>query len=400
MEHGPADNVGTENKICGCGFIREGCEVEIHHSAIGRATSFAVSVIAGVVLCATISSGSAIAQEQLPAKFANDPVAKALGPKIFNAALKEGKVTWYGATSTGEFLDHGGLERFEKRFGIKIDRVDGRLRGLTDRLRTEAAVGRLSADVYLANDQYLIELYKLGILEQWRPPSPEIDKFNRAAFVQDPVGYWWPVQLSAQALVVNTNMVKPDEIKSYWDLVDPKWKGKIAMRDPRSAGGGAWHMMNITVEPSLGVDYIKKLVAVAKPFIISGGTNASRDVVVRGQFAVSFSGRGEFLQDLPKGAPLAFVVPKEGMAWTPASIALVKGGPDPNAAKVLMTWFFELPQLQLWGQVARGVPHPDVKPAIPEMSVTDYPLMKRIPDEELGNPDPFFKQMEEIFGIR
>jgi iron(III) transport system substrate-binding protein len=195
-------------------------------------------------------------------------------------------------------------------------------------------------------------------------------------------------------------MVKPDAIKSYWDLIDPKWRGKVAMRDPRSAGGGAWHMLNIMVEPSLGLDYIKQLVKVTKPFILSGGTRASRDAVVRGQFAVSFSGRGEFIQDLPKGAPIAFVVPKEGMAWTPASIAIVKGGPDPNAAKVLLTWFFELPQLQLWGEVARGVPHPDVKPAIPEMSVTDYPLMKQIPSELLANPDPFFKQMEQIFGIR
>lgn len=367
-----------------------------HRKAFWRAATLA----AGAAVVMMTAAASAMAQQQLSAKFANDPVAKALGPEVFNAALKEGKVTWYGATSTGEFLDNGGLERFEKRFGIKLDRVDGRLRALTDRLRTEAAVGRLSADVYLANDQYLLELYKLGIIEQWRPPSPEIDKFNREAFVKNPVGYWWPVQLSAQALVVNTKMVKPDEIKSYWDLVDPKWKGKVAMRDPRSAGGGAWHMLNITVEPSMGVDYIKKLVETTKPFIISGGTNASRDVVIRGQFAISFSGRGEFLQDLPKGAPIAFVVPKEGMAWTPASVAMMKNGPNPNAAKVLLTWFFELPQLQLWGEVARGVPHPDVKPAIPEMSVTDYPLMKRIPDEMLDNPDPFFKEMEQIFGIR
>lgn len=156
----------------------------VHHSLAFWHTAKRAAGAAIVMMTAAISATA----QQLPAKFANDPVAIALGPEVFNAALKEGKVTWYGATSTGEFLDQGGLERFEKRFGIKLDRVDGRLRALTDRLRTEAAVGRLSADVYLANDQYLLELYKLGILEPWRPPSPEIDKFNRDAFVRDPVG--------------------------------------------------------------------------------------------------------------------------------------------------------------------------------------------------------------------
>ena len=104
--------------------------------------------------------------------------------------------------------------------------------------------------------------------------------------------------------------------------------------------------------------------------------------------------------DLPKGAPLAFIVPKEGLAWVPSSIAIMKAAPHPNAAKVLLTWFYEMEQLQLWSSVARGVPHPDIRPPIPQMSVTEYPLMRRIPDEMLANFDPFFKQMEQVFGIR
>jgi iron(III) transport system substrate-binding protein len=349
---------------------------------------------------AVVLAAPALAQQQLPAKFADDPVAKALGAEVFNAALKEGKVVWYGATTTQDFYNKGGQERFEKRFGIKLELINGRLRTLTDRLNTESAVKKVQGDVFLGNDQYMIELHRNDILEKWRPPAPELDRMKKDAFVQKPEGYWWPVQISAQALLVNTKMVPEGAITSYRDLLDPKWQGKVVMRDPRALDGGGAQMLGIYVEPSLGLDYLKQLVAVTKPVIIHGGTQATRDAVIRGQFAIGFSGRGEFFLDLPKGAPLAFVVPKEGLTWGPSSIAMLKAAPHPNAAKLLMSWFYELPQLQLWGSVARGVPHPDVLPPIPQMSVTDYPLMARIPDEMLENYDPFFKQMEQVFGIR
>lgn len=358
-----------------------------------------VSLIAAAAVAASGVFFSAQAQ-QLPAKFADDPVAKAVGPEVFNAALKEGTVAWYGSDTSDDFLKHGGKERFEKRFGITIKTLFGRLRSLTDRIRTEAAVDKMTADVFDANDQYMMELYGQGVLAHWRPPAPELKRINPEAFVREPEGYWWPVHISAQGIVVNPKLANPDDIKSYWDIADPKYKGKVAIRDPRSSGGGAWHMLGIYNQPGLGLDYIKKLVATTKPFIVQGGSEAIRDVIARGQFAIGFSGRGEFFQDLPKNVPLAWVVPKEGLAWTPSSIAIMKKAPHPNAAKVLLTWFYELPQLQLWTDQSRPVPHPDVKVPIPQMSVSAYPLMKRIPDEQLANPNPFFKEMEKVFGIR
>jgi len=170
------------------------------------------SVISALALVFVAGVGPALSQQQLPAKFANDPVAKALGPDVFNAALKEGKVVWYGATTTQDFFDKGGQDRFEKRFGIKLELINARLRVLTDRLRTESAVDKVQGDVFLGNDQYMLELYKNDILQQWRPPAPQLDRINKGAFVRTPEGYWWPVQISAQALLINTKMVQEDAI--------------------------------------------------------------------------------------------------------------------------------------------------------------------------------------------
>ena len=110
-------------------------------------------------------------------------------------------------------------------------------------------------------------------------------------------------------------MAYPREIKSYWDLINPKFRGKVGIRDPCASLGGAWHMLNINEQQGLGVDYIRNLQDVVKPTIVGGSADAMRDAVVRGQFVIGFSGREENFRDLPEGAPLAWVLPQEGMAW-------------------------------------------------------------------------------------
>lgn len=345
-------------------------------------------------------SSAAAAQSTLPPELANDPVAKALGPEIINAARKEGQFNFYATTTTRDFLDNGGQANFEKRFGIKIRPLISEQRKLVDRIRTEISVGRVVADILEGNDQYMLELYRYKALLAWKPPAPELERISKEAVIQEPAGFWWPTHVSAQALVVNPNMVDPKAISSYWDVIKPEYKGKVVIRDPRSAGGGAWHMLGIKNTPSLGDDYIRKLKSTTEPFIISGGSNVIRDAVIRGQFAIGFSGRGDFFEKLPKGAPLVYVVPKEGLAWTPGSMGIVAGGPNPNATKVFLTWFYEVPQLQLWTNHGRPVPHPDVKAPIPEMTVAGYPMMPRIPDDQLDQPDFFFREMEKVFGLR
>jgi iron(III) transport system substrate-binding protein len=354
-------------------------------------------LLAGLVLFAQPSQ----AQQQLPAKFANDPVAKALGPEVFNAALKEGSLHIYGSETVQDFMN-ARKKAFEDRFGIKIEPTIGTQRKVVDRLRTEISVGKPVCDVIAVTDQYMLEVYPLNMLEKWRPPGRELDNISKEVFPTDPEGFWWPAGVSAQGLAINTDMVKKEDFpKSYWDIADPKWKGKVAIRDPRSAAGGAWMFLHFYTRPDLGIDYIKKLKATADPFILSGQVDQLRDAVLLGRFAIGFNGRGELARDLPKGSPVAFHVPQEGLAWTPQSIALVKDAKRSNAGKVFLTWFYdEIDNLQAWSNTSRPIPHPQITPEVPEMSLTAYPLMPGIPGKLLGEPDFFFKEMEQIFGKR
>lgn len=337
-----------------------------------------------------------------PAHLAKDPVAKALGAEIINAALKEGRVVWYASDTSGEFFKKGGKEAFEKRFGIKIEPVVGRLREQTDKVRAEHAAGRKIADVFDGNDQYLIEIYRAGALEKFRPPTPTLDGYDKSVFIREPAGYWSPLFVSAQALIANTNLVKKEEYpKSYWDIVHPKWKGRAATRDPRSASGGAWQFLAFYNHPKLGLEYIRKLKEVVDPFIVPGGSRDMRDAVLLGQFPLGLSGRPEFLTDVPKGSPLAYIVPDEGLTWTPHSTALIQGAQHSNAGKVALTWFYEISNLQLLAnEGGRMIPHRKIKMPIPQMDVGNYVMMDAIPAGHLADPGFFFKEMEKIFGRR
>jgi ABC-type Fe3+ transport system substrate-binding protein len=337
-----------------------------------------------------------------PAQLANDPVAKAVGPEVMNAALKEGRVHWYAGDNTAEFFKAGGKAAFEKRFGIRIEPLAGRLREQTDRVRAEQAAGRVNADIFDGVDQYLMELHRYGALEKFQPSTPTLEGYDKTVFTKDPVGFWTPLFISAQALIVNTSMLKKEEYpKSYLDIAHPKWKGRVATRDPRSAGGGGWQFLQFYNHPKLGIEYIRRLKEVVDPFIVPGGSREMRDAILLGQFPLGFSGRPEFLTDVPKGSPLAYIVPQEGVTWLPHSTALIKNAPHPNAAKVALTWFYELPNLQLLAKEGgRMIPHPQVKMPIPEMDLSNNIMMQGIPPQQLAEPGFFFKEMEKIFGRR
>ena len=360
--------------------------------------TFYFLIVFSLVHAAPMQAASA----PLPGNLANDPVTKLVGPEVMSAAVKEGRIVWYAGDNTGEFFNKGGKEAFEKRFGIKMEPVVGRLREQTDRVRAEHTSGRKIADVFDGVVQYLMELYRAGALEKFKNPSPSLAGFDKTVFIQEPADFWTPLFISAQALIVNTNLVKKEEYpKSYWDIVNPKWKGRVATRDPRSAAGGAWQFLQFYDYPKLGIEYMRKLKDTVEPFIVPGGSREMRDAVLLGQFPLGFSGRPEFLTDVPKGSPLAYIVPQEGLTWLPHVTALIQGAPHSNAAKVALTWFYELQNLQLLAtEGGRMIPYSKVKMPIPEMNIANYTMMPGIPAQQLAEPDFFFKEMEKIFGRR
>jgi iron(III) transport system substrate-binding protein len=151
----------------------------------------------------------------------------------------------------------------------------------------------------------------------------------------------------------NTKLVKPDEIKSYWDLLNPKWKGKIVAYDP-SLGGAGDAMRFFYYEKSLGPEFIKRVLT-ETDIVISSDTRQMGDWLAGGKFALSLFGpisRMDLDVMQVQGLPVSWFPPealKEGAYITAGSggVALINKAPHPNAAKVGLNWL-----LSREGQIA------------------------------------------------
>lgn len=150
--------------------------------------------------------------------------------KIVSDARKEGRVTMYSWGFTGE-VGQEVVAGFEKATGIKIELVGGIGAILLERLKTESAAGKYIADTYDTATPFLLQARAAGLVApikllpelngpaKWRAKPTEPDVF--------------PYYVSMGVPYMNINLVKSgQEPKSYKDLLQPQWKGKIVMAPP------------------------------------------------------------------------------------------------------------------------------------------------------------------------
>jgi iron(III) transport system substrate-binding protein len=154
---------------------------------------------------------------------------------------------------------------------------------------------------------------------------------------------------SSSGFYYNTTQVNPKEFKSYWDLVAPKWKGKYVSQEPTNTGLGA-SMQFYYYHPELGAEYIKRLFGDMQP-TFGRDRRQITDWLAQGRYALCVGCR-----DTARAKSQGLAVDeldnvdwKEGVQLTSGggSMSLIKGAPNPNAAKVFVNWF-----LSRRGQIA------------------------------------------------
>lgn len=274
------------------------------------------------------------------------PAWQAKWEQVLDEAKKEGRVML--ATSGASETRTAMVEGFGKAYGLPVEAVAARSAQTTAKVLAERRAGLYLWDVTVGGTTTpLTQLKPVGAIEPLDPALivPDVtdpDLIKKTWYRGE---LWWvdpdhtllaSLMFPYPPLAVNPNLVKPEEIKSYNDLLDPKWKGKLSFYDPMDAG---------TTLPSFllrtyGPDWMRKLARQQEPIIMVDG-RLQADWLVHGKVPIALGIKGDvYTQFKMTGAPIQAVTPKEG-GWLSAGsggISMFNRPAHPNAVKVFINW--------------------------------------------------------------
>jgi len=284
--------------------------------------------------------------------------------KVLAAAKKEGKVV-VSIPSSAE-LRKRISKTFGRRFaGVDLELVPGRGSRNVRRIVDEFEAGVRYFDVHVGGSQSMLTglvLVKGQILDPVEP-------YMVIQKVKDPANWWGghiyadrakKFAYSFQAYVsknvwYNSELVSPDQIRSHADLLNSKWKGKIAFHDPRTPGAGnsTWAYM-WQVE---GEDYLKKLMR--QDLLITRNSRQIAESLAKGKIAISIGVTyNSFLPFIKAGLPVRPLPDLKEGAYASSghgNLAILRNPPHSNAAKVFVNWFLGKEGQEVFGK-AMGQP--------------------------------------------
>jgi iron(III) transport system substrate-binding protein len=279
-----------------------------------------------------------------------DGISSADWQALVRAAEQEGKVVIYGPTRKPERdVITTTFEKAYPRIKVEYFGLGGSESG--PRIIAEQQSGVFNADLTIGGLQTPTQvLLPAGALEPIKDLLllPEVlDQFlwwgGRHAYADAPEQYNFAFLGSAgSAVAYNTRQVNPDELRSYWDLLDPKWTGKLVSWDVRRPGPGSGNLIFFYAAPGLGPDFIRQLYG-RPDLVLSTDQRQMVDWLAQGRYPIAVSvGRSNIEQARDQGLPVDLLrrAPKEGADFGGSGgIARLRNAPHPNAQRVFVNWF-------------------------------------------------------------
>ena len=309
-------------------------------------------------------------------------------PSFLKAAREERNINYYGAPDLGLTLEPV-FKRFQERYGVEVVFTGARGRENYDRILSEQTAGRYVADIMSTGATSMNSLKWKGALVSYPPP----DLKHIPVEFHDRDHALIPVYINIYGILIHTGSVKRDEEpKSWTDLLDPRWKGKILLDDPRGAGGGNFWF--VVLYRTLGRSYFEALAKQEPQFRPQYLENEK--ALARGEYPIYLPALAGSVARL-KGAPVKWIAPSDGSTYALISQAVVKNAPHPNSARLWAN--FQIgPQAQR--ALAEGGNTPlrsDVAVPYPELSLKGKKLLGTPTEEDLKQGPKFTRLAEEIF---
>lgn len=325
---------------------------------------------------------------------AEPPPPYDITPELVEAAKQEGTVVFYTATdvTVAEKL----ASTFEQEYpGVKVQVERSGSERVFQRIGQEYSTGIYNADVIETSDAVHFLTFKR---EGWLAPAvPTVVAKSWPADERDPDGLYATYRAHLSVIAYRTDQVKPEDApKSFADLLDPKWKGKLVKAHPGYSGT----IMTAThaLSKALGWDYFEKL-AQQDVMQVQSSTEPPKKLA-QGERSVQVDGNEYNVFRLQQeGVPIAIVYATEGTPLVIGNAAILKNAPHPNAAKLFYAYLFSLEAQQLnhdFGGLRSF--HPDLKEKEGRTPLKDIKLL--MPDAKAleSEVETIKSKYEEYFG--
>jgi iron(III) transport system substrate-binding protein len=293
-----------------------------------------------------------------------------------------GEVTVY--VSTDRVFSEPILKAFEEKTRIKVNAVydteETKSTGLANRLLAEK--NNPQADVFWSNEPMrTLVLKNRGVLAAYKSASAD----GVADSFKDPDGYWTGFSARLRVIVYNTKLVKPEEApRSVFDLADPKWKGQVAIADPRF-GTTSFHVAAIYAElgDEQADEFFRKLKANGVKIVAAN--SVVLDAVARGELKAGLTDTDDVNVALEDQRPVAMVLPDRdgiGVPVMPNMVSLIAGAPHSEAGKKLIDYLLS----------------PEVEKLLAKSEAVQIPLHNGVEGPKNIPPITSFKPMTLDYG--
>ena len=291
------------------------------------------------------------------------PASQTGWEKAIAAAKKEGEVRLWGDQ---EITHPDIVAAFAKEYPfIKAVIVSGRVGELMPRIIAERRAGKYLADLYSGGlgGRSFFDFLKTGVLDPIKPVLllPEVvdgSKWlngehyyadNERRFV-----FMYEGSLAGVGLHYNTNLVDLKEFRSYWDLLNPKWKERILLYE--RVGVGSPSVVRFYYNAQLGPDFLRRFLT-EMDLTVSQDRRQSSDWLASGKFPICID-CGDTDRAKQQGLPVdefphanlkeaGYEISTSGNS----GLALVNNAPNPNAARVFANWFLSREGQTVWQAV-------------------------------------------------
>jgi iron(III) transport system substrate-binding protein len=326
--------------------------------------------------------------------WAAEPAPSKVTPELIAAATKEGKVSFY--TSVEVVVAERIAKAFETKYpGIKVQVERTGSERVLQRLAQEYASKIYACDVVSTSDAaHFINWKKDGILAAY---VPEDVALHFPASQREPDGMYLPWRSSLSVIAYNTKLVKPEDApKSFADLLDPKWAGRLVKAHPSYSGT----IVTATFQTArdIGWDFFEKL-AKQKVMQVQSSTEPPKKVA-QGERRVMVDGNEYVAMQMKEaGEPIEIVYAKEGSPMVVSPSAILKDAPNPNAARLFQSYMHSLEGQQLLIDIAsmRSF-HSQTKDKSGLMPLKDIKVMKEDPAAVADQVEKIKERYTSYFG--